>query len=86
MIRSGGPNGCRNARRPKSIRATSMEILGSTAMENKSGNWVAKGRSPAHLSNQNRVDAPDPTAMKVPMQRTGSNWMTDCQNCEPPDH
>uniref|UniRef100_M8BEV0 Pleiotropic drug resistance protein 3 n=1 Tax=Aegilops tauschii TaxID=37682 RepID=M8BEV0_AEGTA len=34
-------------------------------MENKSGNRAAKGRSPTHLSNQNRVDALDPTAMEV---------------------
>lgn len=82
-ISSGGPNGRRNARRPKSIRAISTDTLGSTAIENRSEKRAANGESPAHRSNKNRADVPDPTVMEVPMQRTG-NWMTDCQNWEPP--
>ena len=77
---SGGPKGLRKARRPRSIRALSTEIRGSTAMEKRSGKRAAKGESPAHLSNQNRVADLEPTEMDAPMRRTGSSRTTDCQN------
>ena len=80
---SEGPNGLRKVRRPKSIRALSTEMVGSTAMEKRSGNRAANGESPAQWSNQNKVAEPEPTEMDVPMRRTGRSWIIDYQNWEP---
>ncbi|KAM3391856.1 hypothetical protein ACQJBY_013151 [Aegilops geniculata] len=81
---SGGPNGRRKARHPKSIRAVSTDTRGSTAMANNSGKCTAKGAFPSQRSNQNRVEAPEPAGIEVPMRSTGRSWITDCQNWEPP--
>ena len=44
------------------------------------GDGVVAG--PANKPKQG--EAPEPTAIEVPMRRTGSSWLMDCQNWEPP--
>ncbi|KAE8795236.1 hypothetical protein D1007_29974 [Hordeum vulgare] len=56
-----------------------------TTIENRARKHAAKKDSSAQWSNQNRVDAPEPTSIKVPMRSTGSSWMRDCQNWDPRD-
>ena len=65
------PKAHRKASRPKSKRALSTEIKGSTEMEKRPGKRAAKGVSPAHRSNPNSVEVPDPTEMEVPIRRNG---------------
>lgn len=75
-----GPKGRLKARRPRSIRASSTKFLDSTVTENRAGKRAAKGVLLAQRSNQNKVDVPEPTSIEVPMRRTGSSWMRECEN------
>ena len=75
-----GPKARRKARCPKSRRALSTEIMGSTEIEKRMGKRAAKEESLAQRSNQKSVERPDPTEIEVPMWSIGRSWTRDCQN------